>query len=111
MGHLGLLFCKALAGLSILKRIHACAGVPIPEEHAAAGAKVEQATQQALDEAQQKGLQVISRPLLCFQCVLTCGRPYAMTQRRYQSAQMMLVFEPSMLQSTLFGCGYVLQIS
>ncbi|CAK0785665.1 hypothetical protein CVIRNUC_008876 [Coccomyxa viridis] len=32
-------------------------GVPIPEEHAAAGAKVEQASQQALDEAQQKSLQ------------------------------------------------------
>ena len=57
--------------------------MPIPEEHAAAGAKVEQATQQALDESQQKGLQVIFRPLLCFLCVLTCGRRYAMTQHGF----------------------------
>lgn len=77
--------------------------MPIPEEHAAAGAKVEQATQQALDEAQQKSLQVISRPVLCSQCVLTCGRPHALTQRRYQFAKKILEFEPPMLQSALYG--------
>ncbi|CAL5228111.1 g11186 [Coccomyxa viridis] len=32
-------------------------GVPIPEEHAAAGQQVEEATQQALQEAEQKGIQ------------------------------------------------------
>ena len=31
--------------------------MPIPEEHAAAGAQVEDATQQALREAEQKGIQ------------------------------------------------------
>ena len=31
--------------------------MPIPEEHAAAGAQVENATQQALQEAAQKGTQ------------------------------------------------------
>ena len=34
----------------------ASAGVPIPEEHAAAGQQVEEATQQALQEAEQKGI-------------------------------------------------------
>lgn len=33
--------------------ISAHAGVPIPQEHAAAGEKVEQATQQALQEAER----------------------------------------------------------
>ena len=31
--------------------------MPIPEEHAAAGAQVEDATQQALREAEQKGIE------------------------------------------------------
>ena len=34
-----------------------------------------------------------------------------MTQRRYQSAEMMMVFKPSMLQSILHGSEFVLQIS
>ncbi len=32
-------------------------GVPIPERYAAAGAAVEQATEQALDEAEDQGIQ------------------------------------------------------
>jgi len=42
----------------IMPKAASCvSGVPIPEEHSAVGSQVEEATQQALQEAEQKGLQ------------------------------------------------------